>query len=136
MPSKPACGNDCGVCPRYTATQSGEESRLRDVAVLWRSVGWRAQIVGPDEIACNGCDSIDWCRYGIRECAWEHGVKNCSQCREYPCEKVVEMLERTESYIDICRQNCSPEDFAILEKAFFCKKENLEAALRQQKAPA
>jgi hypothetical protein len=130
MLSKPACGNDCESCPRYIATKSGEESRLRDVAVLWKSVGWRAEVVSPEEIACNGCESIDWCRYGVRGCAQEHGVNNCGQCREYPCETVVEMLAHTRAYIDICRQNCTPEDFAVLEKAFFSKKDNLEAARR------
>ena len=131
MVSKPACGNDCQSCPRYTATQSNEPSRLRDVAVLWKSVGWRAQVVKPEEIACGGCHSVEWCRHGIRECALEHGVKSCGQCRGYPCEKVKEMPERTEVDLEICRRICTPEDFAVLEKAFFRKRENMEAARRQ-----
>ena len=130
MIAKPACGNDCECCPRYTASQSGDENRLREVAVLWKSVGWRARVVRPEDMACDGCGSVDWCSHGIRECARGHGVKNCAQCREYPCDKVEEMLESTRACIEICRQACSPEDFSALEKAFFCKEENLEAVRR------
>jgi len=130
MPAKPACGNDCESCPRYTAAQSGDPERLREVAVLWKSVGWRAQVVSAEEIACRGCQSVDWCRHGIRGCAREHNVANCGQCREYPCAKVEEMLERTLAHIDICREICSPADFAALQKAFFNKKQNLEAERR------
>lgn len=128
MAAKTACGNDCDSCPRYMATQSNDASRLREVAVLWKSVGWRAKVVTPEEMECRGCQSVDWCRHGIRGCAHEHGVKSCGQCREYPCAKVQEMLERTLAHVEICREACTPEDFAALERAFFHKKENLESA--------
>jgi hypothetical protein len=130
MVPKAACGNDCESCPRYLATQSGDEQSLREVAVLWKSVGWRANVVRAEEIACQGCNSIDWCRYGLRECAREHGVQSCGYCREYPCPKVEEMLEQTMAKVQICREICTPEDFAALEKAFFQKEQNLNAARR------
>lgn len=128
MVPKSVCGNDCESCPRYTATQSGDENSLREVAVLWKSVGWRANVVRADEIACHGCQSVDWCRHGLRECAGEHGVLSCGHCREYPCSKVEEMLERTLAHVEICREVCTPDDFAVLEKAFFQKEKNLESA--------
>ncbi len=33
------CGDDCNYCPRYLATQSGDEERLKEVAVMWQMIG-------------------------------------------------------------------------------------------------
>lgn len=49
------CGNDCTVCPRYTATLSGDVLRLKAVAKLWNQLGWRDTIVPQEEIMCYGC---------------------------------------------------------------------------------
>ena len=51
-----ACGNDCSVCPRYTALpyeKTGEE--LQHTAELWMKIGYRDHVVTNDEIACSGC---------------------------------------------------------------------------------
>ena len=45
-----SCGNDCNECPRYIATQSGDKEQLKEVAVLWRRVGYRDKIVSQEEI--------------------------------------------------------------------------------------
>ena len=39
------CGNDCNTCERYIATQSGSIEQLKEVAALWKRLGYRENIV-------------------------------------------------------------------------------------------
>jgi hypothetical protein len=116
------CGNDCSVCPRYTA-QSTED--LQKVAELWYKVGWRDKIVCPEEIKCSGCSSHKSCSHGVIDCIREKCVQNCSQCSDFPCDKIDCMLEKTKRYEQRCRALCSDAEFMILKKAFFEKDNNL-----------
>lgn len=110
-------------CPRYNA-HSDEE--LRDAAELWYRVGWRDKVVSNEEIACTGCSSHKSCTYGLVDCTREHGVAKCNQCKEFPCEKTENMLERSREYQNKCKAVCSEEEYAALEKAFFDKEKNLK----------
>ena len=83
------CGDDCNLCPRYIAAQSNSIEKLKEVAALWKKAGWRESIVPPEEMACNGCRTVKWCRYDdIRKCAKEKRIDNCGLCRDYPCKKI------------------------------------------------
>ncbi len=124
------CGNDCAACPRYTATVSGDEAQLHQVAALWHRVGWRDRVVSSDEIACRGCATATWCRYGLRECAQEKRVANCGRCPDYPCDNLSRAWEATGSWARVCEQVCSPEEYARLDRAFFQKQANLDRAHR------
>ena len=124
------CGNDCNLCPRYTATQSGNLKQLKVVAEIWRIAGWREASVSPEEMVCYGCSLVDRCRHGIRECALEKGVDNCGTCRDYPCEKVLTAFEKSELHAKGLREKLTKDDYEILRKAFFSKKANLERAGR------
>jgi hypothetical protein len=127
--SEPAvCGNDRPACPRYEATASGDQARLREVAALWRRVGWRDRVVSPEEISCRGCATATWCRYGLRECAGQRGLDSCGRCRDYPCGNLSAAWEATESWARVCRQVCSAEEYARLNRAFFQKRVNLDQA--------
>lgn len=117
------CGDNCVECPRYNA-HSDEE--LRDAAELWYRVGWRDKVVPNEEIACTGCSSHKSCTYGLVDCTREHGVAKCNQCKEFPCEKTENMLERSREYQKKCKSACSKEEYAALEKAFFDKEKNLK----------
>ena len=120
------CGNDCAVCPRYTATQSSDVMKLNEVAKLWNQLGWRDTIVSSEEIICNGCSSSNFCRYGIQPCATENAVDNCGKCQNYPCNLTFKSFEQTEIYAESVRRKCSDEEYQCLKIAFFSKKKNLD----------
>lgn len=117
------CGDNCIYCPRYLAKT---EEELSKAAELWYRVGWRNHIVSGEEIQCGGCSSHKQCTYGLVACIKRHGVDKCNQCREFPCEKIEEMIGRSVGYEEKCRQVCSKEEYQLLDKAFFHKEENLK----------
>ncbi len=122
-----ACGNDCSVCPRYNkAPFEKSEEELHRTAVLWHKIGYRDHVVTNEEISCSGCTSDNWCRYKVIRCCEEHGVSNCGECNLYPCDNIKECFEVTASFIPKVKEVCTDEEFEILKKAFFEKKENLE----------
>jgi len=129
------CGDDCGVCPRYIATQSGDTEQFRKVADLWFRVGYRDRIVPPEELACAGCSSRTWCdRMAVRECVLEKGVENCGKCESYPCEKISQTFEQTASFAKSVKGKCSKEEYETLQKAFYEKKKNLDKVNKEWKA--
>ena len=117
-----ACGDNCSLCPRYTARTKEE---LNKVAELWYKVGWRKKVVSEDEINCNGCDVSNNCRYEVNKCVKEKNIRNCGQCKEYKCEKVKEMLKTTLDFEKECLEVCNNDEYEILKKAFFEKELNL-----------
>lgn len=121
-----ACGNDCDHCPRFIATQSNEKSKLEEVARLWHRAGYRDKIVLPEAMACNGCIESIWCRYGIRGCTIERGVSNCGECEDYPCEDILKAVEQALAFAEKIKDAASEEDYRRLNKAFFCKRANLD----------
>jgi len=119
------CGDVCELCPRYTATQSGDPERLTAVAGLYRRLGWRDEAIDPEELRCTGCAENTSCVLGIRDCALERKVDHCGQCGEYPCGTMDRALELSARFEALCRERTSAEEYAVLKKAFFEKKENL-----------
>lgn len=117
------CGDDCLTCPRYTART---EPELKRAAELWHKVGWRDTVVPPEEMCCGGCSQEKNCTYGLISCAEKHGVEKCRQCKEFPCEKINDMLNRSSAFQKKCREVCSPEEYQILKKSFFNKEANLK----------
>ncbi len=117
------CGDNCFACPRYMA-KSDEE--LKAVAELWRRVGWRDKEVPAEEMRCAGCSSHKQCTYHLVECVAEHKAQKCNQCSNYPCQKISDMLARSEQYQKKAKEVCSEAEYRQLESAFFDKKRNLE----------
>ncbi len=117
------CGDNCLACPRYLARTADE---LQATAQLWHKVGWRDCVVSNEEIACSGCSSHKNCTYGLVECIRRHGVEKCNQCSEFPCGKINAMLERSAASQQKCREVCTAQEYAMLEKAFFNKEDNLK----------
>ena len=120
------CGNDCNVCPRFTATVSGDLEQLRAVAELWHKLGYQDSVVGAKEIACHGCRSQTYCRYGIHSCAIRKKVLHCGRCADYPCGKIAEAFRTTESFASHTR-TLGYELRDRIREAFFFKKERLES---------
>lgn len=117
------CGDDCLECPRYLART---EEELKKAAELWYRIGWTNKIEPIDKIQCTGCSSHKRCTYQLVECVREHQTEKCNQCHEFPCEKIDNMLRRSSEYKKIVKTICSPEEYSMLEKAFFNKEENLK----------
>ncbi len=116
------CGDNCLVCPRYLARNREE---LEAVAELWHRVGWRDRMVEPEEMECKGCFPSKACSYGLVQCVEEQGVEACSQCREFPCEKLTAVLEKSKAGQARCKEVCTQREYTQLERAFFCKERNL-----------
>ncbi len=116
------CGDDCLQCPRYTAKSDAE---LEAAAELWYRVGWRDSVVSPEEMRCDGCSPDKHCTYQLTDCVKANRVDKCSQCPQFPCEKIDAMLRRLAADREKCRELCSDGEFRRLEAAFFRKEENL-----------
>lgn len=117
------CGDNCLECPRYHAQSTAE---LENLALLWYKIGWRDTVAASEEMRCTGCSSHKACTYGLVACTKAHNVEKCNQCAQFPCEKIRDMLKRSEAYQKKCRQVCTREEYALLEKAFFHKERNLQ----------
>ena len=128
------CGDVCEICPRYTATQSGDEKRLREVAALWRIVGWWEVKESSKELTCHGCASVSHCDLGMRERALEKGIDNCGQCTEYPCTGLLDIFKNNEKEAGICKAQFSASDYHIFQEAFFSKKERLDKIHKEKNA--
>ena len=126
------CGDVCEICPRYTATQSGEEKQLKEVAKLWKIVGWWGDKESPKELTCHGCESLEICELDIRECVLEKNIKNCGQCPEYPCARLLAIFENNEKEAGICKSQFSAKDYQIFQKAFFSKKDRLDKIQKEK----
>jgi hypothetical protein len=118
------CGNDCNKCLRYIATQQGTE-QLKQVAILWERLGYRDIIEPPEKMACYGCSSALWCRYGIKECALESKVDNCGHCNRYPCNKTDAMFNRAFQHTEQMKDCCSKEEYELVLNMINDKKHNL-----------
>lgn len=116
------CGDNCAYCPRKKAVTA---KQLHEVAELWYRVGWREEVVRNSEICCNGCSSHKDCTYGLVDCTNEHKVNQCSECGEFPCEKIDVMVQQMKRYEKTCKEQCTKEEFTILEKSFFQKERNI-----------
>ncbi len=124
-----ACGNDCAVCPRHLPKT---EDELAHTAQLWKKIGYRDCIISNEEISCTGCKPENWCRYKIINCVEKKGIANCGCCEQYPCETILECFEVTESFAPGCRASYTEEEYEMLRKAFFCKKANLDDAVKKR----
>jgi len=121
------CGDNCSACPRYIATQSGNEEKLKETTEMWKRAGWRNTNVSPQEMICYGCASVEWCRYNsIRKCALKKGIDNCGKCRNYPCKEITDVFKQTDYYKKTCEKNCSKEDNEFFLRAFFSKRDILD----------
>ena len=126
MPKNGCCGDICEICPRYVATRSGDEKRLKEVAALWQIVGWWEDKESPKELICHGCASINHCDLGIKDCVLEKGIENCGQCTDYPCARLLDIFENNGKEAGVCKAQFSASDYQIFQEAFFSKKERLD----------
>jgi len=84
-----ACGLNCGVCDIYKAGKGDVEKQMKNVRWFKEE---RNLDVPPEKITCDGCTgSLDrhWSPdCGMMLCARERGVKLCSECPDFVCDKL------------------------------------------------
>ena len=118
------CGDDCSVCPRFLAKS---EEELKQTAEFWHKVGWRESIVSNEEIKCSGCGSNKNCSFNLLYCTKEHGVKKCSDCPQFKCEKLKNTYKQSFEKMQQCQKVCkSKEEFEMLVRAFYQKEQNMK----------
>ena len=116
------CGNNCNACPKKKASDKEEYLRL---VKLWHKVGFSDRPLPISEMSCKGCSVEKNCRYEVSACADEHRVDICSECKEFPCVKVGNMLLKTKEFAQKAKMVCTEEEYDSLRVAFFNKAKNL-----------
>jgi len=120
------CGDNCTFCPKYSANLIGSRKEKINIAILMKKVGWRYNLEEPKKMKCRGCQDVEECEYGVKECCIERNIENCGQCIDYPCSKIEKAFEITEINVEKFKNILSKEEYEIFRKAFFLKKEYLE----------
>jgi len=117
------CGIYCGTCPSYLAPRRGDEERVRAVA--------ERHGISVDEVPCDGCLSARVmqpcreCRHGFRSCAAAHAVTRCSECAEFPCD-------RLKRFVDVHIVDGVSHHRDIIEDLEYARTEGVAALLRHQ----
>ena len=120
------CGDNCAYCPKYSANLIGSREKLKDVAVLMKKVGWRYNLDDPEKMKCEGCQDVEDCEYGVKECCIEKNIENCGKCVDYPCPLIESAFKITDENIEKFKKILSKEEYELFQIAYFQKKENLE----------
>ncbi len=99
-----ACGLDCAQCEARTATLENDNGKRAAVAEKW-SQQYGADITAQN-INCMGCmepgvkfNHCNECEY--RACVRSKGLKNCSECGDFPCEIISKFFE----YVPFAKAN-------------------------------
>ncbi|MBN1659481.1 MAG: DUF3795 domain-containing protein [Anaerolineae bacterium] len=101
-----ACGLDCGTCEIRLAPTDPAAAR---VVVDWfRRQGWLAEGEGMAQVIerkmfCTGClgdRATHWSAdcWILACCVDRRGHRNCTQCEEFACDRLVEWAAQNESY--------------------------------------
>jgi len=94
------CGLSCASCDAFIATQNNDDELRKETAREWtkryESGNRNRPPVKPEDINCNGCLSdgpiyLYYRQCKIRKCGLAKEVKNCKECPDYKCVKLVEL---------------------------------------------
>jgi hypothetical protein len=101
-----ACGLDCTDCEIRLVPFDAEIAQ--GVAAWFKERGWLEESEGVAEILerkmyCKGCHgdrSLHWSPdcWILQCCVNQHGLQHCSECRDFPCERLVEWAGQNEGY--------------------------------------
>ena len=101
-----ACGIDCTDCDiRNITCDAGAAQRITD---WFHKMGWIKADEGLNEIVqrgmyCKGCRgdrSVHWsadCEI-LKCCVDEKGLTNCSECADFPCQRLTEWAATGQKY--------------------------------------
>ena len=92
------CGLDCGACAAFIAFKNNDDKLREKTAKEWTE--WYGKTGRPPvqvkDINCSGCLSDgpiyqNCLRCEIRKCGRGKNLKNCEECKDYKCKKLVEL---------------------------------------------
>ena len=100
------CGIDCNACPFPSIHTSLENAQkwvgmFREWNVLKEGEGAKEIMEhGPYCIDCHGDRSVHWSAncWILKCCVDDKGLNNCSECDDFPCDKLVEWSKEDEGY--------------------------------------
>ena len=99
MPLIAPCGLDCSKCLIYRAKD--EPEAMKDVLDWYRNE--RKIDMSPEQVVCEGCLG-DRAKHWSADCdilrcsVDDHKVNSCSDCGEFPCERLEKFTERGPKY--------------------------------------
>ena len=94
------CGLNCSSCAAFIAAKNNDNELREKTAKEWteryKAAGRNRSPIRPKDINCSGCLSQGplylYCREcEIRKCCLEKNIKNCNECSDYKCEKLIEL---------------------------------------------
>ena len=94
------CGLDCTSCAAFVATRNNDDKLREKTAKEWTErygkTSRNRPPVKPEDINCLGCLSeglvyLHCLKCKIRKCGLQKGIKNCKECEEYRCAKLIEL---------------------------------------------
>lgn len=113
------CGLNCGACHTLMANERGDEQ--------WINAAAERGNRKPEELRCHGCKTDVTAVYctncGMRVCAREKNLEFCSECTDYPCERIKSF-----------RHDQAPHHSAVLKNLERIKEIGREKWLVEQKA--
>lgn len=93
------CGLICNNCPAFIATKNGDHKRKKELAKIWAD---HAENLSIEDITCYGCKSENkktkFCGIClVRSCCQNKNIDNCAHCKDYPCQKYIQLIKNIES---------------------------------------
>ncbi len=93
------CGLNCSSCAAFIATKNNDNKLRKKTAKDWTKKyrGRNDPPVKPEDIYCLECLSQTGPLYPtclkceIRKCGLAKGIKNCKACKDYKCNKLIEL---------------------------------------------
>ena len=115
------CGLDCNFCPAFIATKNNDDELRKKTAQEWTKRYKAKKLsrpeVKPADITCQGCLSQAgllylYCRQcEARACGLKKGIRNCGECEEYRCDKLIKLNKRITGGKEICDAICFNAEF-------------------------
>jgi len=101
-----ACGLNCETCEIRLAPFDSESA---EAVLRWfKGQGWLNEDEGMPEVierkmyctGCRGSRDTHWSAdcWILSCCVDQHGLSNCSQCVEFPCDRLVKWSQEDESH--------------------------------------
>jgi hypothetical protein len=101
-----ACGLDCGECS--IRKLPFDDDAAAEVVAWFKKMGWLKGSEGVSEaiersMYCKGClgdRSLHWSDdcWILKCCVDEKGLRNCSECGTFPCDRLVEWSGQNDDY--------------------------------------
>ncbi|MGD0576702.1 MAG: DUF3795 domain-containing protein [Candidatus Staskawiczbacteria bacterium] len=94
------CGLDCGSCDAFIATKNNDSILREETARDWGARRKNKPALSAKDINCFGCLSKNKPIYKnclkceVRRCGFKKGIRNCKECKDYKCSKLVELQKK------------------------------------------